>query len=148
MRWLDGITDPMDMSLSKLWEMVKCREAWHESDMTERLNNRDLWMPEPTYTNNQLNHLTWWIRRRSEWGKGSAAPILFVPKKHGNKRARKTVSQQNTLPNINQLSQKWRLLLRWRMGWKRFWRKCDRKLAKELWTDVKLENMALQIQSE
>ena len=49
-RWLDGITDSVDMSLSKLRQTVKGRKAWHaacqswsckESDMTEGLNNNN-----------------------------------------------------------------------------------------------------------
>ena len=53
MRWLDGIIDSMDMSLSKLQEIVKDREAWHAAvrgvakESAEQLNNK-VFIPKPS----------------------------------------------------------------------------------------------------
>ena len=81
MRWLDGITDSMDMSLSKLQEMVKDREAWHAavhgaaknrtqlSDWNELVVNLNRYLSEAQHV---LPRSRLWAVRRHPVGEGNS----------------------------------------------------------------------------
>ena len=76
MRWLDGITDSMDMSLSKLWELVMDREAWRAA--VHGVTKSRTWLRDWTKLN-QKQGLPWWLswwRIRLQCGRPGLIPGL------------------------------------------------------------------------
>ena len=73
MRWLDGITDPMYMSLNKLWEMVKDRKAWHAT--VHRVTKN--WTQLSYWTTNTLKIFNIFLMRNT-WIQQSFS-IFWVP---------------------------------------------------------------------
>ena len=60
MRWLDDITDSMDMNLGKLWEMVRDRQTWHASFSPRGSESDTTWQPNSSNNLTEVDKMYMW----------------------------------------------------------------------------------------
>ena len=99
MRWLDGITNLMDTSLSKVWELVMDREAWRvavhgvaESDMTEKLNWTGNYINQDFPHGSLVKNLpavqetwAWFLIQEDSLAKWLTTPVFLPLESHGQR---------------------------------------------------------------
>ena len=103
MRWLDGITDSMDMSLGILWELVMDREPWHtcgfkELDTTEWLNWSELSTREALIRPHLFSIVWAWVLQKVEPEK-NVYVLVYCSAKQSWNEWRKMERENNKTPN-------------------------------------------------